>query len=285
MKKTHTSQKVSVITVVLNGKETIEKTICSVLGQAYPNLEYIIIDGGSIDGTLEIIKKYEDKINYWVSERDNGIYDAMNKGIKAASGEIINILNCGDVYENNFVVSDTVDIFKKNNRLSCVLGRGRFVDNKNQPVCVFKNQPLLTTLGFGKFDDCCHQAFFYKKELHQEFGLYDLNYKFSADRHFIQKIYASKKHPYFLLNKILAVRRYEGLSRKPEAMLENKKLYDEIFGKSLTNYFLVLKYYLRKSKLGSKVYKIYEKIKFLLSKKYNLKISENIKNENHSIKF
>jgi len=81
--------KVSIITAVLNGAKTIEYCIQSVLMQTYPHIEHIIIDGGSTDGTVEIIKKYEDKIAYWVSEPDNGYYDAINKGIKAASGNIM----------------------------------------------------------------------------------------------------------------------------------------------------------------------------------------------------
>ncbi len=83
---------VTVITVVLNGMGYLEKTIQSVINQTYPNVEYIIIDGGSTDGTLDIIKKYEDQISYWVSEQDNGIYDAMNKGIDVATGDYIQFL-------------------------------------------------------------------------------------------------------------------------------------------------------------------------------------------------
>ncbi|MCM8833252.1 MAG: glycosyltransferase [Candidatus Omnitrophica bacterium] len=89
---------ISVITVVLNGERYLEETIQSVINQTYPNVEYIIIDGGSTDGTLDIIKKYEDKIDYWVSEKDKGIYDAMNKGIRVASGEGLLFLNAGDFF-------------------------------------------------------------------------------------------------------------------------------------------------------------------------------------------
>ena len=90
---------VSIITVVLNGESHLEHTINSVLCQTYENLEYIIIDGGSSDGTQDIIRKYQDKIDYWISESDDGIYDAMNKGILQAKGELIGILNSDDWYE------------------------------------------------------------------------------------------------------------------------------------------------------------------------------------------
>lgn len=89
---------ISVVTVAYNAVTTIEKTILSVINQTYPNVEYIIIDGGSTDGTVEIIKKYANKLAYWVSEPDNGIYDAMNKGAKVATGEWINFMNCGDSF-------------------------------------------------------------------------------------------------------------------------------------------------------------------------------------------
>lgn len=94
---------VSIITVVLNGEKYLEETILSVLNQTYDNVEYIIIDGGSTDGTLDIIKKYEHAIDYWVSERDRGIYDTMNKGITVASGEWIELLNAGDFYESGAI--------------------------------------------------------------------------------------------------------------------------------------------------------------------------------------
>ena len=86
--------RISIVTVVYNGASTLEQTILSVLGQTYPHIEYIIIDGGSKDGTVDIIKKYQDRIAYWVSEPDEGIYDAMNKGIRHASGDWIYFLGC-----------------------------------------------------------------------------------------------------------------------------------------------------------------------------------------------
>ena len=95
---------ISVVTVSYNAVLTIEQTILSVINQTYPNVEYIIIDGGSTDGTVDIIKKYADKIAYWVSEPDKGIYDAMNKGGLKATGDFIQFLNAGDWFENEHVI-------------------------------------------------------------------------------------------------------------------------------------------------------------------------------------
>ncbi|ROT05017.1 glycosyltransferase, partial [Muribaculaceae bacterium Isolate-104 (HZI)] len=96
--------KISVVTVCYNAADSIEQTMLSVLNQSYPYIEYIVIDGGSTDGTVDIIKKYADRLAYWVSEPDKGIYDAMNKGIAAATGSYINFMNSGDSFYDNRVV-------------------------------------------------------------------------------------------------------------------------------------------------------------------------------------
>ena len=103
---------VSIITVVRNARKTIEQTINSVLSQTYKNIEYIIIDGASTDGTQEVIKKYENQLTYSVSEVDQGLYDAMNKGIQHARGDIIGIINSDDWYECN-AIQKVVDVFEK----------------------------------------------------------------------------------------------------------------------------------------------------------------------------
>lgn len=99
MEENNKAPLISIITVVYNGEKYLEQTIQSVINQTYKNIEYIVIDGGSTDGTLDIIKKYEEHISYWVSESDKGLYDAMNKGIGVAKGELIGMINSDDWYE------------------------------------------------------------------------------------------------------------------------------------------------------------------------------------------
>ena len=105
--------KISIITVSFNSVITIRDTIESIISQDYNNIEYIIIDAGSNDGTLDIIKEYKEHISYFISEADNGIYDGMNKGIAAATGDIVGILNSDDFYPNSFVISNVASTFEK----------------------------------------------------------------------------------------------------------------------------------------------------------------------------
>lgn len=109
---------ITIVTVVFNGVDLLEETIHSVAAQSYPYIEYIIIDGGSVDGTLDIIKKYENHISYWVSEKDFGIYDAMNKGIEKATGKWINYLNAGDVIIDNNFINSHINLFVNNDLLA-----------------------------------------------------------------------------------------------------------------------------------------------------------------------
>ena len=149
---------ITIITVVLNGEKFLDKTIQSVINQNYKNLEYIVIDGGSTDGTTKIIKKYGSKINYWVSEKDNGVYDAMNKGINKATGEWINFMNAGDEFYNYSVLMDLfnnqshqeVEIIYGNHEIIYSSKRHRFVKAGN-----IKN--------IWKGEQFCHQATFVKK--------------------------------------------------------------------------------------------------------------------------
>jgi glycosyltransferase involved in cell wall biosynthesis len=174
---------ITVITVVYNGAKYLEKTIQSVINQTYPNVEYIIIDGGSTDGTLDIIKKYEDYIDYWVSEKDKGIYDAMNKGVQVSTGMWLNMLNCGDVYNDNFVIAK---IFNKQYERSVFAIAGKWLIEYHGKAFVYSPDPYRMLKKPGWYIN--HQAFFYKILTHKKLGMYSNEYKICGDDDFYFRI-------------------------------------------------------------------------------------------------
>lgn len=163
---------VTVITVVYNGETSIGDTIKSVTNQDYENLEYIIVDGGSTDKTIEIIKSFEDKIDLWISERDRGIYDAMNKGIALANGNWINFMNSGDRLAKENTLSQ---IFTQNHEADLLYGDALIeYDAFSVP---FPVHPLNTIWKNSPF---CHQACFVKDAVMKAYK-FDLQYKIGAD--------------------------------------------------------------------------------------------------------
>jgi len=131
--------KISIITPTFNQVDYIEQTILSVINQDYPNIEYIIIDGGSTDGTVEIIKKYENRINYWISEKDNGLYDAINKGFKIANGEILAWLNSDDIYLPKALFT-VAEIFSSFHEVNWLQGANSHIDEKGRLVSVYQSR-------------------------------------------------------------------------------------------------------------------------------------------------
>lgn len=170
--------KISVITVCYNCVSVIEQTIKSVLEQTYPNIEYIIIDGGSTDGTVDIIKRYSDRVNYWISEPDKGIYDAMNKGINRATGKWIHFRNSGDLFFSPYSISN---IFKESIDENTVIIHG---DCK----FTFKDKSLiLNPPGIEKYEKIMpffHPSMFVKTSFHKN-NLFDSSLRSSADYKFV----------------------------------------------------------------------------------------------------
>lgn len=187
---------ITVITVVRNGEETLEETILSVINQTYTNIEYIIIDGASTDGTLGIIKKYEEKIDYWTSEPDYGIYDAMNKGILLSTGEWINFMNSGDSFYSLQVINEILLYFVKN--IDIIYGN-RYIDYKKSKKSCSKLSDLYFILG-GMI---CHQAIFARKELFH-IKYFDTTYKIYADKDWLIYLFINnftfKYIPYIFCN-------------------------------------------------------------------------------------
>lgn len=173
--------KITVVTVCYNAASLIEKTIRSIINQNYPHIEYIIIDGNSTDSTLDIIKKYQDEIATIISEPDNGIYDAMNKGLNLATGEWISFINAGDMYYDNHVL---MNIFSKStDSYNVIYGdtefirpRGHFVEKSFEPKWLKKNMPT------------CHQSFFVRTAKAKEVG-FNLKYQYASDYNMIYNIF------------------------------------------------------------------------------------------------
>jgi glycosyltransferase involved in cell wall biosynthesis len=169
---------ISIITVVYNCVNTLEETILSVINQDFDNFEYIIIDGGSTDGTIEIINKYQDKIAKFISEPDNGIYDAMNKGLSHSNGQWVNFMNAGDLF------------YKKNILTNIFTAENLNFDMIYGNVCFFdENQCFILNTKSNKYkinlNAINHQSVFIKKNIHNPFSS---EYKISADHNLIYKI-------------------------------------------------------------------------------------------------
>lgn len=178
--------KVTIITVCLNSASTIEKTIQSVLNQSYADIEYIIIDGKSTDGTLDIINKYKNKFAGRMtvySEKDGGIYHAMNKGIKRSHGDIIGIINSDDWYEQSAVEDSVTAILESGKRNVITYGFMRFYDNENEESILFNRHEFLNRKMIT------HPTCFVSKSVYKKIGLFDTKYKLAADYDFIVRAY------------------------------------------------------------------------------------------------
>ena len=184
--------KISIITVVYNNSSTIEDTINSIINQTYGEIEYIIIDGASTDGTLDIINKYIDAIDIFISEKDHGIYDAMNKGIKLATGEVIGILNSDDIYFNNFVIETIVTAFELEKDLDILYGNLVYVKKHNINHIV---RNWISKSYYNKYFDYGnvppHPSLFIKNIVYKKSGLFNLDFRLAADYEFMLRIFKS----------------------------------------------------------------------------------------------
>ena len=199
---------ISIITVVYNGEKYLEQTIKSVINQTYNNIEYIIIDGGSTDGTLDIIGQYEKHLAYWVSEPDKGLYDAMNKGIGKANGELIGMINSDDWYEldavetmvNAFKINPTKTIFHAN-RFDVIESGEKTIRKFNPSVFRFKYYGMTYN----------HPSMFITKKEYAE-HLYNINYKSHADYNFVFEAFSKDKTKFCYINRTIVNFRLGGIS-------------------------------------------------------------------------
>lgn len=270
-------QKISVITVSYNAEDVIEKTILSIINQTYKNYEYIIVDGNSTDGTIDIIKKYESKITYWESSPDNGIYDAMNKAVFKSSGDYCIFMNAGDYFYNKTVLSN---IFSQDYIEDILSGIAQTIIRKWYPP---KNNNL--TLFYLIVNGFCHQATFIKRELLLK-RPYDTNYKIISDSKFFIETIIQDNASYLELSEIICFYDNTGIS-------SNRLRHRQEFNKMLSNVIpqrIYLDYKLL-SKYNNPLFKmllpivdstLFGKIFLFLSslKRKSLKIINHIKYEN-----
>lgn len=175
--------KISIVTINFNDATGLEKTISSVVHQSYNDFEYIIVDGGSTDGSVKVIEENQQKISYWVSEPDNGIYNAMNKGIVKANGEYILFLNSGDYLVNNEVLENAAKELVSN--IDFVVGNLEYTTDNNS-LCI-RVHPEKLTFTYLVTKTISHPSTFIKKEMFEEFGMYNEALKIVSDWEFFFK--------------------------------------------------------------------------------------------------
>lgn len=209
--------RVSLITVSYNSQAHIRSTIESVLSQTYPDIEYIIVDGSSKDNTVEIIKSYEDKFDdwlKWVSEPDKGMYDAMNKGIRMATGDIVGILNSDDFFSGNTVVENIVKVFQTGN-VDALYGDVKFVSPENlKKITRYYSSKIFTPKLFRFGFMPAHPSFYTYKRNFNKYGYYKTDYKIAADYELLIRFLYTNKLKAKYLNKSFVTMRTGGESTR-----------------------------------------------------------------------
>jgi glycosyltransferase involved in cell wall biosynthesis len=231
---------ISIVTVVYNGSGTLEKTILSVIDQSFPDYEYVIIDGGSKDGTQDIIKRYQDRITYWISEPDKGVYDAMNKATKVCQGQYIFFLGADDLLLPGILAEIAPALIS--------------------PLSIYYGNVFMTirrTVYDGYFSpwklavrNICHQAIFYPSQIFQQYQ-YNLKYKLMADYELNIRLLGSKQYHFHYLDKLISHYQDNGLSASNvDSVFEESKplLIKDNFSPTVYYYYSLRRYLSKKIK-------------------------------------
>lgn len=238
-------KKLSIITINYNNKKGLLKTIESVINQTYQNFEYIIIDGGSTDGSLDVIEQYKNHIDVVISEPDSGVYHAMNKGIRIAEGEYVNFMNSGDFFYEQETLEKIEASFSKD--IGILYGNTVYFNDDGYK----RNEtpPEKITFSFFYSLGLNHQAAFIKKELFQKYFYYNESFKICADWEFFIYVIFIGKESYLHLGEYICYYDFSGISAAPE----NLKLYNDERDVVLKKHFsLLLDDYILISELKSK---------------------------------
>lgn len=204
--------KISIITVVWNNVSTIKDAIDSVLSQTYENIEYIVVDGASRDGTVEIVQSYGDRITKFISEKDNGLYDAMNKGISLATGDIVGILNSDDFYIDKHVIEKVVKEFEENDIDSVYADLVFVKPDKLEKVVRYYDSSHFSPEKFAYGWMPAHPTFFVKRECYGKHGVFKTDYKIAADYELLTRFLAKNKVSYSYIKEPILKMRMGGAS-------------------------------------------------------------------------
>lgn len=269
--------KISIVTIVFNGETLIEHTIQSVIQQKNVSLQYIIVDGGSTDGTLKIISKYRDQIDVLISEPDKGIYDAINKGIRQATNELIGLIHCGDFYEPD-ALYEALQAFDKTSA-DVVYGDINILENLSGQSVIHRQRADHT--GLGKKMTIFHPSTFISRRCYAQHGLYHTGYKITADYHLLLSLYL-KKATFTYLPNVLANFSSGGISESNWNLLvkENVTIRKTLLGTKSAlvyqattipvHYFYTLRKFIVETIIGKDNY---EKLKVYASNKRNKTIN------------
>ncbi len=225
--------RISVITINLNNLSGLRRTVESVFLQDYPHIEYLIIDGGSNDGSLDFIKSRESKFDYWVSEEDFGIYDAMNKGIIKAKGDYLIFLNSGDYFFSSKSLSSLID-----NNMTKDIIYGNMGIEKEGKIEV-KKYPRLLTIDYFKNGTIPHPSSLIKRSLFEKFGNYNTNYTIISDWAFFLDVIVKYNVTYHYVDVLVSIFNLEGVSSRPNS---HKIILEEIASHIKQYYYI---YYIR----------------------------------------
>ena len=235
--------KVSIITVCLNSQKTIEKTIKSVISQQYKNYEYIIIDGGSTDNTIKIINKYKKFISIFKSEKDNGIYDAINKGIKESTGSVVSILHSDDIFFDNQTIQKVMYYFNSKSKIDFLIGNT--IITKNDPKKILRNynanffKRWMLYLGYSP----PHPSTFMRNKIYKKYGLYNIKYRIAGDFEFFVRIILKKKILFKTVNENFVLMKSGGRSSETlkSNFISSKEIIKSFEDNNLyTNWFLII---------------------------------------------
>lgn len=246
--------KLSIITINYNNLEGLQRTLDSVFGQSTDDFEYVVIDGGSTDGSSELIEKNSARISYWVSEKDNGIYNAMNKGIAAAKGEYLLFLNSGDELFDSAVIDQVISKLHTHDIIACDL---QYIYETHTVYEANPNEVSFNTFYRGTI---YHPSTFIKKIAFQQVGLYDEKLKIVSDWKWFMFAICKHQKTYFHCSLLVSKFYFDGISSAPENLIkvrkEREKVLREEFSAFLKDYILlneqnlIISNYEKKTKAG-----------------------------------